>query len=707
MDTSRLIINTIDKSSYNVEESTSIVGFTVVEAPKGPIYPVRIPAGGSARIKDIFGVSSKEYPELFEVETFNREYDVYVSAPYGTGTKVNVAYITDDGIFPGYEPITYDKDLESVIMGFEDDSTVEGFASMMGIDGTVSVMKDYRYPKSSNMPGADSDLGGGYYPDYESTENGENVITASTGLTSLSGVEKLRLVIPPYSYDLTIDSNNILDKGTEIVGKIEESEGKKVLEFEGSDNSSFIKKTLIKNLSTEDSRKKIEIYYVVDMNSSQIHGAICPKYPSSRDVHIGFDAFDPLTGYTRKSRPNVLRMTVYEDGAFRDYSHRVRVSGSLDITDTDSSGGSIGFSDSNDSYSSQELIYVYTYSAFTKDTSSIYDGMSSYPPITIHGGTRQLSDNSDGSSFTSIDLHNIGWEKASDSEFSDVSVFFNSADYSSKSLSDIKRDDIFFSLAGSGRDGHNLAGYRFNYSVAPSTIDSTFSSDDYYLDFGRNYWNVCNMAIMSLSDGSRFFSPMTGAAALMDCRIKENRYGGVAPMWENSGSPGMGGQLTMINPQRLRYKYNKSHLSKLDKFNYNPVINDRQFGVMMTSHKTCKSGDITDWSYIGHVSSFFDFIREVRNNVMIPQIGKKNNPYYRELRAEQVRQYLRQRTEGDNRIWAEGIVDTSTADGVNDEYALKSLKFVINVSVKVDIFSEFVELNFTNEDQATTFSTEE
>ena len=234
MDTSRLIINTIDKSSYNVEESTSIVGFTVVEAPKGPIYPVRIPAGGSARIKDIFGVSSKEYPELFEVETFNREYDVYVSAPYGTGTKVNVAYITDDGIFPGYEPITYDKDLESVIMGFEDDSTVEGFASMMGIDGTVSVMKDYRYPKSSNMPGADSDLGGGYYPDYESTENGENVITASTGLTSLSGVEKLRLVIPPYSYDLTIDSNNILDKGTEIVGKIEESEGKKVLEFEGT-----------------------------------------------------------------------------------------------------------------------------------------------------------------------------------------------------------------------------------------------------------------------------------------------------------------------------------------------------------------------------------------------------------------------------------------------------------------------------------------
>ena len=86
---------------------------------------------------------------------------------------------------------------------------------------------------------------------------------------------------------------------------------------------------------------------------------------------------------------------------------------------------------------------------------------------------------------------------------------------------------------------------------------------------------------------------------------------------------------------------------------------------------------------------------------MIPQLGKPNNPYYRELRKDQVLNILNRRLEGGNRIWAEGIVDTSTADGCNDALALKARKFVINVKVKVDIFSEYVELNFTNVDQET------
>ena len=88
------------------------------------------------------------------------------------------------------------------------------------------------------------------------------------------------------------------------------------------------------------------------------------------------------------------------------------------------------------------------------------------------------------------------------------------------------------------------------------------------------------------------------------------------------------------------------------------------------------------------------FIKQIRKNVMFPQIGKKNNPYYRTLRKEQVQQYLRDRISGPDRIWSEGIVDTSTADGVNDINAQRARKFVIKVSVKVDTFSEYVELNF-------------
>ena len=197
---------------------------------------------------------------------------------------------------------------------------------------------------------------------------------------------------------------------------------------------------------------------------------------------------------------------------------------------------------------------------------------------------------------------------------------------------------------------------------------------------------------------------MTGARALMQCRIIDRAMGGVAPMWENSKS--MGGQLNMISPYRVKYKYTKEELDLLDSHNYNPVIYDRQYGLMCVGQKTCKDSEITDWSYIGHACAFMVFIKQVRKNVMLPQIGKKNNPYYRTLRQEQVQQYLRDRISGADRIWAEGVVDTSTADGVNDINAQRARKFVIKVRVKVDTFSEYVELNFYNEDQATTIGTD-
>ena len=98
MDTSRIVINTIDNSTSYVEQSTGVVGFTVVKAPKGSITPRKILAGGASKIKDIFGEATEEYPELFEVETFNKEYDIYVSAPYSSA-KVPVAYLTDKGVF--------------------------------------------------------------------------------------------------------------------------------------------------------------------------------------------------------------------------------------------------------------------------------------------------------------------------------------------------------------------------------------------------------------------------------------------------------------------------------------------------------------------------------------------------------------------------------------------------------------------------------
>ena len=131
------------------------------------------------------------------------------------------------------------------------------------------------------------------------------------------------------------------------------------------------------------------------------------------------------------------------------------------------------------------------------------------------------------------------------------------------------------------------------------------------------------------------------------------------------------------------------------------MILDHTYGVMVVGQRTCKAGEDTDWSYIGHVNSFLTFEREMRDNVLLPQLGKANNPYYRTLRKQQTDQLLAKRVNGDDRIWAQAFSDTSTADGINDKSALRQTQFKIKVGVKTDVFSETVIMNFTSYSQDT------
>lgn len=180
----------------------------------------------------------------------------------------------------------------------------------------------------------------------------------------------------------------------------------------------------------------------------------------------------------------------------------------------------------------------------------------------------------------------------------------------------------------------------------------------------------------------------------------DRRYGGAALMYLNDGD-GLGGQLG-VSVRRMRKSFSKDQLSYLDVANYNPVIKDPSYGLMVVGQKTCAGGELSDWSYVGHMSAFLEAIREAENVIMIPQLGKANNPYYRELREIQGNDILRKRTEGLSRIWAAAEASTSTTD-VNTTAILTARKFAIRMRVKVDIFSEGVDLILINVDQSTEF----
>lgn len=757
MDTSRVVINITDNSSTAVQETTPITGFTVVEAPKGPKTPIRILRNGAAELKDIFGVSSKEYPELFEAETFNREYDLYVSAPYISAT-VPVLYLTKQGIIKGVKNINYTDDVEKYVLGEIDEieSSVEGLTVFSGSEDAPNYLRDIRYPERFGLPGKSSTehlIPGS----VNFTLSGDS--TQKTGLCIYTGIKysefikessevptefKLKMLGEDgfdlnYSYSITIattaggiDTADILNSDSEKVGVLlvekdgsyvqpkrtvpaKEAQGTEgeddyvaaVPEVPGNEDdvvSLFIYDTTITGvIGSVAAREKIESYWLGHLNLKEdVYAAIFPKFPSKRELHIDFEAFSKLTKYdgTEPDNWNRLKIHAWEKGAFRSKSLPIYFEGSLNNNHTASDGSYLGFTGLNTSYMAQNLVCVYKYKQFTEndDVASI-SGFGSWD---LTGGTRvtRVLDSED------TNIYDIGWQKALDSEYSDVDIFFDSSIHEYVAT-ESKPNTNFLKLATDDVTAHELAGYVFNETISPSNLTDDLGNikedvDQKRLIYGKNYWNVCNIAIIEdRTNGTRFSSAMTGAHALMMARIFEHKMGGAAPMWENTtvnGSP-LGGQLNMISVYKLKYKYTKKQLDVLDDLNFNPVINDRQYGIMVVGQKTCKDGDTTDWSYIGHTASFLNFLKEVRNNVMIPQIGKPNNPYYRTLRKDQVDMYLGQRVNGPGRIWAWAECDTSTADGINDVHALKARKFVIKVRVQVDVFSEKVELNFTNEGQ--------
>ena len=123
---------------------------------------------------------------------------------------------------------------------------------------------------------------------------------------------------------------------------------------------------------------------------------------------------------------------------------------------------------------------------------------------------------------------------------------------------------------------------------------------------------------------------------------------------------------------------------------------------MMTSQKTAQSAlNITDWSFLGHQMSFDLFEAEVRQAVMLPQIGKLIDPYHMQMRKSQTQTLLNKRLTGPTAIWNAGQVYVQE---VNTPETMAQNNFMIKVRVQVTPFSEIVTLIFNNVSQTSSVS---
>lgn len=189
--------------------------------------------------------------------------------------------------------------------------------------------------------------------------------------------------------------------------------------------------------------------------------------------------------------------------------------------------------------------------------------------------------------------------------------------------------------------------------------------------------------------GKKYWACPIGDVALMLAQIMDKKLGGCAPAWLNDN--GLGGQLSRT-VLKAKYDLTDKATQVFDEKGLNPIIFNSDVGLMITSQKTSEL-EAGDWSYLGHSMSFDLFKREMRDKVMRPQLLKAIDDHYMNIRQKEADNILSKRTTGSRPIWAEGA---NYIKEVNTAQTKLQRKFVIKTKVKVNVFSEWVELVFTN-----------
>ena len=647
LSTNRISIKNEDLSASLVSTSTRVLGYTVVDAEKGPCKPVRIPAGSTEKIQSIFGYTSARYPMIQEALDFNAGYDLFISAPYdATCSKVGIAYVTDKGIFAA-DPV----ELNGVyIEDLSEDSDVEipGITSK----SSLSMRKAGSFISEANIVASGKTVA--------ITKSSQAVnLKAEDTLTIRTGTEERTVLIKAdtegslgaYSH---VEKSELRETGLTKVGTV--TAGTITFNSVSSLPGDFFHEDSIEaNLA----KSTFKFYQAGEdfEESTKVYAVIYQRYASNRTTKI---SYKPQVIQKDKAFTFTVSETI---SPTRTISKKYTLS--LDVAAKDGFGASLGYDSvlANDSFIGLYLLNDDIEGASFEEGNCSLEG-TRVSPATLEDG----------------------WLFPEKPEYGDVDLFFNSEVDPSPSSS-------FFTLAD--RTPYPVQGFLF--SMTPINL-----GDLSPLSFGSRYWNICGkFTRVSTYTKEKYVSGLVGSRALMQAKIIEGSYGGVAPMFLNEN--GLGGQLS-VSVRKALNSWDKDEVDVLTDNNYNPIVKDPTYGLLLVGQKTCQAGALSDWSYIGHACSFIALEKALIEDVLIPQIGKPNNDYYRDLRKTQVEAYLSPRISGSRAIWADAVVDTSTREGVNDETALAAKEFRIVIKVQPNIYSEYVTLTLASYPQGVELS---
>lgn len=282
-----------------------------------------------------------------------------------------------------------------------------------------------------------------------------------------------------------------------------------------------------------------------------------------------------------------------------------------------------------------------------------------------------------------------GWVEAKNDVYDDVSIFMEPTGYE-------KLKTLQSAVVGV----HVLA-----IGISPKIItQAQFDNPTSITVTARNKQMAQYVGEFKVYDeytGKYYYCQPIGDVGYMCAKIMDEKMGGWPPAWYNYNN--MGGQLSR---SVLSAKWNFSDATEkiLDSKGLNPIAYNSDDGLMIKSGKTTQDpNSLSDWSFLAHTMSFIICKREIRDNVMRPQIEKPIDDYWLDLRQQQTEAILLKRTSGTNKIWTSTQVKCNDSS-VNNATTKAKRWFYIYVRVKVTPYSEGVTLTFENVAQSTILS---
>ena len=651
METNRLRFVDLDES-FGIKEVAPITGFTVLKAPRGTTEPIFFPKGSQRDIISRIGAPHKNYPGIQEALDYNAEYNLWISAPPGikAGQRnyYGGVYVTTRGSLEAFYQVE-DPELPSFVAQFVAGNTVSPYSknSSLSVSGSGLLVDNIPIMTTAAVSGIHI-----FYPALSGDSTTVINLTCEAGSIKLDALEVG-----------TISGDSIIIDGDATVPELD-----------------FTNTALVNHLSLN--LNKVNVLW--DMNiENDVIMTLYQTSPRASKTYFRLVNVDTSTVLDGMTNPlyNTMTFSIREDLGISTYqSSSITVSPVYGAVN--GQGAALYVEDVLDG---NFYIKGKSYKTFADSAEgTVWPTYTTSYRETGSMGYRILVGNTLTSEELSASLME-GWTAvSSNTELAAVSLFMNIENTfeALATFSSLRHSTHSFSTFVSGLKVSSSSAAAAVTALKACSIPKTTGLAVYCNEFlvresyyGTDYWTI----------------PI-GSIGVMLSRIMNLKLGGWAPMYTNTGD-GLGGQLSKA-VKKQKYTFTADQLDELDAASINPIIYDINYGLMITSQKTCQSPQVlTDWSYIGHQMAFDLFKKEIKTAVMIPQIGKPINGFYMDLRKQQAENILNQRLVGAKAIWADGVV---LVHEVNTTETKAANKFVIKIRVKVNPFAEAVELVFNN-----------